>query len=1055
MADDEPTKSDPPQKPGESGRSNNEAAPPKRHPKDSSEFPLKERSQSKPTVSTTSTKKADTTSELDEPVKDDLPAYDEDDAITSEGDQTGATPPADGQDKSEKTDPEPWRKFGNESTNVQAGPESDGSMSDQSTFFPFAEREAGEATYGLDVLIVTALAKEMRPAINVFGATRRQDPDDPAPTYEATIDTPLKKSCEVYLLCLHDMGGRATGPLSKAIDRWQPRNVIFIGIAAMNRSLENMDLGDLLIASSIVDASHIKVESNAADNQTSEDRGNQETTNTFRSETYPCDRELYRPMQDYATVQPTGYRAAVGSIISMDWLVKDAATRDSLLQLHHKSIGLEMEGHGLVNVVADTLVDRRPAIGFVKAAVDYADSEKDDSFHTIGAERAARFVHEVLRYATIPMAGRVRSIRRRAGVTGHKGDSNFDVVPVARKEIERCQSVIVLDEVTERRLDESSHAPLVAALGAPGGGRHTLGKDLLGRRHPEVYEIRNLKRLSDLSKMNWQPKTGYLVRLADHMRPTRDTISDVADALQLVGASLVIVALPAVLAGSDADDIIGEIECNGHGDGQAVLRNHIQYGASSGETMRRALQLADEQSANVDLDSLSTRRLSDASVAALKWADRHLEVDDGGLQEPLLFGDVGKARFDAASASPDDRIALLAHAAFFGSPLTTIATASDRLRSILLPDEQAKPLDPFAEPESARNARLGIRAWSRPIGLFNEQVDQKVAGVGAYQESTAVMRHAWNEYPQVQNQLTAWLIELAQNGPHNQRDAAANMLGILASESPVELLQDPIATWAASENQRLRWNAGFALSELLAKDSTSAMAAGLLEEWSDPDALEWLRCTACHAGVWASIKGYEVDSALLLQATKPPAEDWFTQRRRAGADDWGAIWELRFALWQSVLVAQDLPSGTADVFLTVGAALDRADREEEALLSRLMGIAMYLGEVNGTERDGYGSLYLLQAQSSALREAVALIAVRLIELTATSRDIGRVVQAWAWACLDHPTLADEALLMLERLWALADDFARQAIQYELRDVAQKAAKPKAIFLHIANHQDAS
>ncbi len=955
---------------------------------------------------------------------------------------TGSGSESDGpNEKSGAEDPEPWKRFGEESANVQSGPESDGSISDQSSFFPFAERELGEASYGLDVLVVAALEKEIRPAIDIFDATLRVDPDDPAPTYEATIRTPLEPACKVHLLCLHDMGGRVDVLIAKALDRWQPRNVLLIGIAAMNPAVEDLRLGDLLIASSIVDASHVKVE--GTDPEVGRgDGGGVSPRRTYRTETVPCDRQLLRPMQDYAMVQSSDYRAAVGSIVSMDWLVKDAPTRDSLLSEHHRAIGLEMEGHGLINAVAETLVGRRPAIGLVKAAVDFADVQKNDSYQATGAAHAARFVREVLERTSIPMAGRGSLPPAR-----HRSANSVDVIPIDRTEIDRCTSVIVVDEATERRMNAIRDSPLMAAVGLPGSGRYTLAADLLGRRHSAVYQLRHLKRVSDLGSLSWEPECGYLVRLADHLRPSRDDVVQIQEALKQARSSLVLLAPPIVLAGRDISDVVAEVSCSGHGGGLALLRNHVRNLASSDETAERALGLIDDQCSAIDLDSLSARRLADAAKEAVGWSER----DDSDLgYAPELFGNVGRSRFDEVASTIDDRITLLSHAAFFGVPLPTIARASDRLRAVLLPEESAKAPDPFAESESARNARLGIRAWTRSVGLFQEEVEQKVAGVGSHRESVAVLRHAWTEYPQIQDQLVSWLQGLAEEGPHHQRDAAANTLGVLATESAPELLADPISGWAGSEVQRLRWNAGLALSELLASESTSAVVAGLLEDWSDEGAAEWLRCTACHASVWAAIKGYETDPELLLRATKPPDEEWFRGRRKAGAGDWGAVWELRFALWQSILIAPDLPSGAAGVMTTVGLALDRADRKEESFLASLMALAMRLGEAGDTERGNYGSLYLLRAKSKSLRDVAAAMTVRLIDVKASSRHIGRVVQAWAFASLDHPSLAEEALLMLEVVWALSPPATRELLMYELQDAAEIAEAEEAAFLRLGS-----
>lgn len=161
----------------------------------------------------------------------------------------------------------------------------------------------------IEVLIVTALQKELQPAIEIFNATPRREENDPGPAYDGRLDTPTTRDCDVRLLCLHDMGGRAASLAAKAIDQWKPRCVLLIGIAAMNPNAENLELGDPLIATDIIDATHLKMDGSKVKNDQPERPDVVVVARKeFRKETLPCDRHLWRSLHDYATNRTSSYR---------------------------------------------------------------------------------------------------------------------------------------------------------------------------------------------------------------------------------------------------------------------------------------------------------------------------------------------------------------------------------------------------------------------------------------------------------------------------------------------------------------------------------------------------------------------------------------------------------------------------------------------------------------------------------------------------------------------------------------------------------------------------
>ncbi|KNB15809.1 hypothetical protein FOXG_21494 [Fusarium oxysporum f. sp. lycopersici 4287] len=79
-----------------------------------------------------------------------------------------------------------------------------------------------------------------------------------------------------------------------------------------------------------------------------------------------------------------------GVIASGNKLIKDAATRDSLLEdIGHRCLCVEMEAAGLMN--------RFPCL-VIRGICDYADSHKNDQWHGYAAATAAAFAVELLEY---------------------------------------------------------------------------------------------------------------------------------------------------------------------------------------------------------------------------------------------------------------------------------------------------------------------------------------------------------------------------------------------------------------------------------------------------------------------------------------------------------------------------------------------------------------------------------------------------------------------------------------------------------------------------------
>lgn len=242
-----------------------------------------------------------------------------------------------------------------------------------------------------DFLIVTALHKELAAAIRVFNASPlAKAADDAIQYYQASLETRFGSTYELRFFCSGGAGpAPASATLVEAITRWKPTHVLLIGIAATIPG-DGRELGAVLIADQIVDLSHQKV---------------LPARDTIRSWFVPCDAELVSAARDFL-MQPWRRPAHVGAVISQNALVKSAEFRDFLSDvvqtaLDRPAIGIEMEGGGCASAVQTRTSHIRPGFMVVKAAVDFANYDKDDSIHAQACEDAAQFTLDFLHHGPI------------------------------------------------------------------------------------------------------------------------------------------------------------------------------------------------------------------------------------------------------------------------------------------------------------------------------------------------------------------------------------------------------------------------------------------------------------------------------------------------------------------------------------------------------------------------------------------------------------------------------------------------------------------------------
>jgi hypothetical protein len=906
---------------------------------------------------------------------------------------------------------------------------------DGRTRFLFTEDEVVGGVYELDVLLLATHPDELGVLNDVFGGRQRTDAEDLTPAYDAALQTPTKAVCTARILCLHNTGIEAALVAGSAIARWRPRYVILVGSAAMNPVADAVGLGDLLIATDIVDASNFDIGDSLADDPPRPQRRDVDSaelptatvaTGNYRGKTLPCDRHLLRPMQDFVERRRPSFRAASGPLVSNSRAVTDAVVRDDLFGRHGSAIGLEIGGHGVAHAVAEVVVSSRPAFGVVKAATDVSDLASTEAQRLAGVRNAATFVREFLKATALPMASGPIPLGPAFESDSTEG---LRARPLADRVVDRLHKTLTLPSETERELTDTLDERLVVVEGAVGSGRKAVAIDWLLRHYPDIVELGDLTSTDQLVKTGYRSGCGYYLRVDEPIRLSEALVGEFVDRLTDANACVAVVSDVAHLVGDGAKRL-PRVQARGVGDPYAALVNHVRHIATSDASANRAIEVVNAQFDGTMTDSMSGDDLANAAKLAARWVDSGEQAPP-----PDVFANPGQLIWERAT-STEDRITILAYGVYSGLPIARIEQARKRLAERLLPEPKDGIDDPFGELESVRNARLKIETWTMAIGLYGVEVEERLAGIGTDGSATDLVQYVWNSYPQLQSDLAGWLIDSIEYGSAAEAERAALMTGTLSAESPYRFVEHPIDSWATHRHRRVRRNAGFALAAMLDDDRSAALATNLISEWSSSEN-ERRRTVAIHATIWSSLRHHQVDSSLIAQATDFPTEDAW----KAEIEDqniWAAIDELKHGLWLSMPIAEHHPRSTANLLSAVCDALSGAKRRRQRNLSAIATLALIESEMSADRDANYGDLYLGRSGDPTLIAAVSRLAVLLLDEKVTSRWMGRVLHAWCWAALEHPTGAESARELVAAIWNRADPTCQKLLRIELGDVAKLA-----------------
>lgn len=262
----------------------------------------------------------------------------------------------------------------------------------------------------VDFVIVTPLDEE-RDAVLSKGEFKQLDPThDDVRVYHATelpVTFPSGKTAtyRVILVSLLGMGRvQAAIATSDAIDRWDPRYVLLVGIAGGLREA-GVGLGDVLIADKVADYEEQKLKENKPPE--------------IRWQVHPTDPQLLGAARNLkrdawkdliAVKRPEEGEPEwhVGPITTGDKVVADGSLADRYGDTWAKLIGVEMEAGGTASAAFQAA--QKPGFFMVRGVSDLADPDKNsprvEGWRAYARDVAAAYAIGLLRSGPVPAGQR-------------------------------------------------------------------------------------------------------------------------------------------------------------------------------------------------------------------------------------------------------------------------------------------------------------------------------------------------------------------------------------------------------------------------------------------------------------------------------------------------------------------------------------------------------------------------------------------------------------------------------------------------------------------------
>ena len=222
--------------------------------------------------------------------------------------------------------------------------------------------------------------------------------EDNFPTfYRAALETDAgfgRKNVEVAVTMLSHVGNvHAALHTAQCLERLKPHFVLMVGIAGGVK--EKVHLGDVVVSEQIIYYEFTKEEPFSSDFRPEVLSANKlllERAKNYKDNNWYTLIHAERPKSSGSIKQPEVHS---GPIASGEKVIANEARVDELKQLHSKLLAIEMESYGVALSAAQT--DSGCKFIAIRGISDYADAEKNDTWHEYAAESAAAYSIGLLR----------------------------------------------------------------------------------------------------------------------------------------------------------------------------------------------------------------------------------------------------------------------------------------------------------------------------------------------------------------------------------------------------------------------------------------------------------------------------------------------------------------------------------------------------------------------------------------------------------------------------------------------------------------------------------
>ena len=266
----------------------------------------------------------------------------------------------------------------------------------------------------IDFAIMTALQVE-RDAVRcrLDGYEAIQDEGDPHSYYYGYVNIPGsdERYSVVVVMCLGMGNDEAVATAMRVIKRWQPANVIMVGIGGGVPT--KVALGDVIVGEFCHYYELAKRTANGERHRPQQFPAHGTLlgrTQAYEATTWREDIRIERPGNSSETQEP---RVHFGTVPSGEKVIADSNALDTILQENDKIIAVAMEGAGVARAVSHQ--DPTPRFLEIRGISDFADNKKNDDWQAYAAHAAAAFTIGFLRSRPIkPLVKRKDNVQ---GVT--------------------------------------------------------------------------------------------------------------------------------------------------------------------------------------------------------------------------------------------------------------------------------------------------------------------------------------------------------------------------------------------------------------------------------------------------------------------------------------------------------------------------------------------------------------------------------------------------------------------------------------------------------------